>query len=65
MSDHKVVIIGNGMPVHQFSLHTLLKERAASYRHGIQDERERLYKLSADEFLSEKLLHQQEIKAGK
>ena len=65
MSDPKVEVIGNGVPVPRISLHTLLKERGVSYRRGIQDERERLYKLSADEFLSEKLLHQQEIKVGK
>lgn len=55
MSKPKVAIVGSGTPVHHFSLHTLLKERAASYRRGIQDERKRMYNLSANEFLAEKL----------
>lgn len=65
MSNPKVGIIGNGIPAHQFSFYTVIRERSAAYKNGIQDERERLYKLSADEFLSEKLLHQQETKADK
>lgn len=57
MSKHKVAVFGTGIPDRSMTLAAIMTERNAAYKNGVQAERERLYRLSADEFLSEKLAH--------
>ena len=55
MSKHKIAVIGSGEQGRPMRFFDLMAERQAGYRQGVKAERERLYKLSANEFLAEKL----------